>query len=77
MAGKTVPKQVRVDRLRNTLAIAGKELRGYLGTPSFYSIIAVFLFVSGYGFGWSPATYQESTIRGFLDWSGFFLLSVR
>lgn len=60
--------------LRNISAIAGKELRGYFGAPSFYLIIGVFLFISGYGFGWSPVTYQESTIQGFLGWGSFFLL---
>jgi gliding motility-associated transport system permease protein len=58
----------------NTLVIAKKELKGYLGTPSFYIIIAVFLFISGYGFAFSSATYQDSTIQGFLDWGSFFLL---
>ena len=60
--------------MRNILAIAAKELRGYFGTPSFYIIIAVFLVVAGYGFGWTPITYQESTIQGFLGWASFFLL---
>lgn len=60
--------------MRNILAIAGKEIRGYLGAPSFYIIIALFLFISGYGFGWSPATFLESSIQGFLEWSQFFLL---
>jgi ABC-2 type transport system permease protein len=60
--------------LRNIVAIAGKEFRGYLGSPSFYIIIALFLFITGYGFGWSPALFIESSIQGFLDWASFFLL---
>jgi len=60
--------------LRNIVAIAGKEFRGYLGSPSFYIIIALFLFITGYGFGWSPALFIESSIQGFLDWGSFFLL---
>jgi ABC-2 type transport system permease protein len=60
--------------MRNTLAIAGRELRSYFGAPSSYIIIAVFLFISGYGFGWSRTTYLETTLQGFLGWSGFFLL---
>jgi ABC-2 type transport system permease protein len=60
--------------LRNIAVIAGKEIRGYLGAPSFYIIISLFLFISGYGFGWSPATFLESSIQGFLEWGQFFLL---
>jgi len=60
--------------VRNILSIAGRELRAYFGAPSSYLIIAVFLFVSGYGFGWTRVTYQETSIQGFLGWSGFFLL---
>ncbi len=60
--------------MRNIIAIAGKEFHAFLGAPSFYIIIAVFLLVTGYGFGWSPATYLESSIQGFLNWGGFFLL---
>ncbi len=60
--------------MRNTLAIAGKELGAYFGAPSFYLIIVVFLFVAGYGFGWTMVTFQETTIQGFLGWGSFFLL---
>lgn len=60
--------------MRNIVAIVGKEMRGYLGAPSFYIIISIFLFISGYGFGWSPATFLESSIQGFLEWSQFFIL---
>jgi len=60
--------------LRNIFAIAGKEFEGYLGSPPFYIIIALFLFITGYGFGWSPALFLESSIQGFLDWGSFFLL---
>lgn len=60
--------------MRNIIAIAGKEFRGYWGAPSFYIIISLFLFISGYGFGWSPVTFLESSLQGFLDWSQFFFL---
>ena len=60
--------------MRNIFAIAGKEFEGYLGSPPFYIIIALFLFITGYGFGWSPALFLESSIQGFLDWGSFFLL---
>jgi len=56
------------------MAIAGKEFRAFLGAPSFYIIIAIFLLITGYGFGYSPATYLESSLQGFLSWGGFFLL---
>jgi ABC-2 type transport system permease protein len=60
--------------VRNIIAIAGKEFRAYFGAPSFYLIIAVFLFVAGYGFGWTMVTYQETSIQGFLGLGSFFLL---
>jgi len=60
--------------VRNTLAIAGKELRTYFGSPPAYIITAVFLVIAGYGFGWTSATYLETTIQGFLGWGSFFLL---
>jgi ABC-2 type transport system permease protein len=60
--------------VRNIAAIAGREFQAFLGAPSFYIIIAVFLLITGYGFGWSPATYLESSIQGFLNWGSFFLL---
>ncbi|MEW6185410.1 MAG: hypothetical protein AB1585_06690 [Thermodesulfobacteriota bacterium] len=62
--------------MRNLWAIFGKELRGYLGAPSFYIIMALFLLITGYGFGWSPATYLESSLQGFLRWGSFFLLFI-
>lgn len=60
--------------MRNIAAIAGRELRTYFGSAWSYIITAVFLTIAGYGFAWSPATYLETTIRGFLGWTSFFLL---
>lgn len=60
--------------MRNILAIAGKELRQHFGSPWAYSIMAVFLFIAGYGFGWSQGTFMESSIQGFLTWTSFFML---
>jgi len=60
--------------VRNTLAIAGREFRVYFGSPPAYLITAVFLVITGYGFGWTSVTYMETTIQGFLGWGSFFLL---
>lgn len=60
--------------MRNIIAIASRELRAYFGAPSFYVIIAIYLFVTGYGFGWNSATLEQTTIQGFLGWGSFFLL---
>jgi ABC-2 type transport system permease protein len=60
--------------MKNIVAIASRELRAYFGAPSFYIIIAIYLFVTGYGFGWNSATFEQTTIQGFLGWGSFFLL---
>ncbi len=60
--------------MRHTFAIAGRELRSFYGSPWAYLVTAVFLIISGYGFGWNSITFMESTIQGFLSWSSFFLL---
>jgi ABC-2 type transport system permease protein len=60
--------------MRNTFAIAGRELRSFYGSPWAYLVTAVFLIISGYGFGWNSITFIESSIQGFLSWSSFFLL---
>lgn len=60
--------------MRNIAAITSRELRAYFGAPSFYIIIAIYLFVTGYGFGWNTGTFEQTTIQGFLAWGGFFLL---
>jgi len=58
----------------NIITIVNRELRSYYGSPWSYLITAAFLIISGYGFGWSPITYLETSIQGFLGWTGFFLL---
>lgn len=55
-------------------ALFFKEFKTYISAPSFYLMTALFLWVGGYGFGWSPVTYQESSMEGFLSWASFFLL---
>ncbi|MBW2623547.1 MAG: ABC transporter permease subunit [Deltaproteobacteria bacterium] len=60
--------------MRNTLAIAGREFRSFYGSPWAYLVTAIFLIISGYGFGWNTITFMESTIQGFLSWGSFFLL---
>ena len=60
--------------MRNILIISIREFKSYFGSPWSYLVSAAFLLVSGYGFGWNPETYLQTTIQGFLLWAGFFLL---
>jgi ABC-2 type transport system permease protein len=60
--------------MRNILIIVGREVRTYYSSPWSYLITAAFLIIAGYGFGWSSITYMETSIQGFLGWTGFFLL---
>lgn len=60
--------------MRNSLTIAGKELASFMGSAWSWIVVAVFLAVTGYGFGFSPATFAETSLQGFLSWGGFFLL---
>ena len=60
--------------MRNILTIVGREVQSYYSSPWSYLITAAFLIIAGYGFGWSSITYLETSIQGFLGWSGFFLL---
>ena len=60
--------------MRNITAIASRELRAYFGAPSFYVIIAIYLFVTGLGFGRSSITFAQTSIQGFLLWGSIFLM---
>ncbi|MBI2847249.1 MAG: ABC transporter permease subunit [Chloroflexi bacterium] len=61
--------------MRNTLAIAWKELRTYFVTPMAYVVISVFLLINGYFFAASVSgSFAEASIRGFLFPASFILL---
>ncbi|MCJ7772196.1 MAG: ABC transporter permease [Desulfobacterales bacterium] len=60
--------------MRNILIISISEFKSYFGFSGSYLVSSAFLLVSGYGFCWSPETYLQTTIQGFLSWAGFFLL---
>ena len=60
--------------MSNIFAIASRELRAYFGAPSFYVIIAIYLFVTGLGFGLGSATFAQTSIQGFLVWGSIFLM---
>ncbi len=59
--------------MRNTATIALKEFKSYLASPMAYVVTGIFLALTGVFFGISPATYFETSIRGFLE-SGSLLL---
>ncbi len=52
--------------MKNTFIIANKELKSYFTSPMIYVIIAIFLIGTGFFFSVSPATYTETSLRGFL-----------
>jgi len=60
--------------VRNTLAIARKEFKSYLASPMAYVVTGIFLVLTGVFFGTSPATYFETSVRGFLEASSLLLL---
>lgn len=51
--------------MRNTATIALKEFKSYLASPMAYVVTGIFLAGTGFFFGFSPATYLETSIRGF------------
>lgn len=53
--------------MKNTLAIAGKEFKSYLASPMAYVVTGIFLAATGFFFGTSPATFNETSINGFLQ----------
>lgn len=59
--------------MRNTITIASKEFRSYLTSPMAYIVTGIFLLLTGFFFSASPATYLETSIKGFLQ-SGSLLL---
>jgi len=61
--------------LRNTLAIATKEVRTYFASPIAYIIMAAFLFATGFFFVSSlSGAFREASVRGFLSAGAFVLL---
>lgn len=59
--------------MRNTITIAMKEFKSYLGSPMAYVVTAIFLGLTGFFFSTNPATRQETSIRGFLTAGGLLL----
>lgn len=62
--------------MRNTLAIAGKELKAYFTSPIAYVITAVFLALTGYFFAQDLFTFQFARLHGFLGAGSFLLLLI-
>ncbi len=60
--------------MRNTTTIALKEFKSYLASPMAYVVTGIFLVLTGFFFSISPATYFETSIRGFLVWGSILLL---
>jgi len=60
--------------VRNTTAIALKEFKSYLASPMAYVVTGIFLVLTGVFFSTSPATYFETSIRGFLETGSLLLL---
>ncbi|MFC2016331.1 ABC transporter permease [Chloroflexota bacterium] len=60
--------------MRNTSTIALKEFNSYLRSPMAYIVTSIFLMLTGFFFTISPATYFETSVRGFLEASSLLLL---
>ncbi len=60
--------------MKRISAIALREFRSYQNSPMAYVIAAIFLVLTGFLFITSPATYTETSIRGFLGPAAFLLL---
>ena len=60
--------------MRNTTTIALKEFRSYLASPMAYIVMGIFLGLTGFFFSFSSATYNETSIRGFLGNGGLVLM---
>ena len=63
--------------MRNTGAIAWKELRAYFTSPMGYVVAAVFLGITGYFFVSSVSgVLPEATVRGFLNPAAFLMVFI-
>jgi len=60
--------------VRNTATIAFKEFKSYLTSPMGYIVIGIFLALTGFVFSISPATYFETSIKGFMGIGSVLLL---
>ena len=61
--------------MTNALAIAWKEGKSYFSTPQAYVVGAAFLALTGIFFVFDvTALYAEASVRGFVNWAGFFTL---
>ncbi len=54
--------------MKNTLTIAKKELKSYIASPMAYIVACIFLALAGVFFSiFSPSTYLETSLSGFLS----------
>jgi ABC-2 type transport system permease protein len=60
--------------VRNTAAIALKELKSYLASPMAYIVTGIFLVLTGFLFSNSSSTYYETSIKGLWEFWGILLL---
>jgi ABC-2 type transport system permease protein len=60
--------------LNKIAVIAVKEFKSYQTSPMAYVVTAIFLLLTGFFFSSSPATYTETSIKGFLGVGWILLL---
>lgn len=60
--------------MKNMATIAFKEFKSYLTSPMGYIVIGIFLALTGFVFSISPATYFETSIKGFMGIGSVLLL---
>ena len=60
--------------MRKTATIAFNEFKSYLTSPMGYIVIGIFLALTGFVFSISPATYFETSIKGFMGIGSVLLL---
>jgi len=60
--------------VKNMATIAFKEFKSYLTSPMGYIVIGIFLALTGFVFSISPATYFETSIKGFMGIGSVLLL---
>lgn len=60
--------------MRNTTTIALREFKSYLASPMAYVVTGIFLMLTGFLFSINSATFNETSIRGFLGIGSILLL---
>ncbi len=60
--------------MKNTVAIAIKEFKSYLASPTAYIVTGIFLGLTGFLFSRSTTTFSETSIRGLWELWGILLL---